>query len=244
MARIAVLGACAAVVLSACNAILGMEHARLDEGVSSGTGGTPGAQFVPPRGSALLAAAQKRACSQGANAACVDCLQNCTGYDECLSNGDCRGSIDGYAYCLGKTCSVDAEECLFGLDSPIKTCLNSCKKDCVKSTVASPCELYCGCMDEFCVTYLKGGSCVEECESWPLEVQLCRRGHCEYASDGIGADGVDHCLHANGDRDVCNGVAPVQEPRDAACLGLQLSGWACKSQNECCSKTCLDGKCK
>lgn len=241
MARTVVLGVCAVLALSACNAILGMEHARLDEeGVTSGTGGAGGSAGDPFPGKPRLAAAQQRACTQGSTA-CTDCLKGCSGYDTCISNKDCRASLDDYAYCLGKTCSGDAEECSFGVEPPsFKSCLLDCK-DCVKSTLASTCELYCGCMGEFCDGYLKG-DCMQQCQSWALQIAACRRDHCEYAKNGIVGD-VDHCLHASGAQDVCASVGPLKEP-SAMCLGLQLSGWACDSSKECCSKTCLDGKCK
>jgi hypothetical protein len=126
-------------------------------------------------------------------------------------------------------------------DPTFKGCINTCTAECAKSTLVSTCDLYCGCMNQFCGTSLTG-DCMQQCLTWPPEIASCRRDHCEYAKNGM-VGGIDHCLHASGAVDACKNVGPLMEP-DRTCVGYQLSGWACNSSKECCSMSCLDGKCK
>ena len=222
------------VLLPGCTAVLGMDRATLDEGAGG----------ISPSGGSQVA------CKEPPSPGCSDCLRNpdkaCdTAFGACMADDLCRGSLDDYAQCLGMRCRGDAEACARKLPSSLRnTCVADCATPCSSTNLVSMCELYCGCMSEFCSGHLSYlGDCMAKCEGWDPEVVTCRRDHCEYGK-GVVVMGIDHCMHASGEADT--ETAPVcpsylQLPltkRYTPCGSGKETSWACNVSPECCSKKC------
>lgn len=234
----------ALVVLQSCTAVLGMDRATLDESADASTGNNPG--NTTPTNSA---------CTTPPMSACTDCLKtNCgTAYANCIADSDCRvNQLDAYAYCLGDTCnSRTSEECAleYLMDPTLKNCLSlsKCASDCHGTTLASLCDLYCGCLsscdtEEWRLNHPETPipsteSCLTKCatDSTTPGFVECLRDHCEY-----GQGDLVHCEHAMGIRPACDRAPSMPS---AGCLGLSESGWACNSPGECCSMQCSDHAC-
>jgi hypothetical protein len=220
------------VALQSCTAVLGMERATLD---LSGDGSVTVESTSP--------------CTAPPTADCTGCLElKCgTSYANCIADSACRRRLDDYALCIGNGCHGISPECLNTLDSSLTTCVGQCASSCGGTTLATPCDLYCACMP-VCDTaafqaanptmpVLKGQDCLTKCaeDSKMPGLVPCLRSHCE-----LGKGAVNHCFHATGEDPLCqealtSGVA--QDP--AKCLGLNLSGWYCDKDDECCSGDCV-----
>src|SRR5688572_26112603 len=138
----------ALLALPACTQVLGLERAELDPdaGPGAGSSGSPALtkSSVPATGVA---------CEESPGPACMDCLSSsCAGAEQrCLADPECRAELDDYAICLGRRCDSDQETCAFDIaDRELRTCLSRCAADCVGTNLASPCELYCACMTDYC----------------------------------------------------------------------------------------------
>lgn len=233
---------------SGCTAVLGMERASLEEdgGSAAGVGGASGGLGGASAGSSTTA------CTQPPTKGCSTCLwgsseKGCdSAYDSCMADKTCRLSLDGYSACLGSRCGGAPEDCSRGLSASIRiNCVADCATDCAKTALVSECELYCGCMGQYCGSHLSFlGDCMTACMAWPPEVATCRRDHCEW---GKGA--TNHCNHASGEADVagavvCSSYAAVPTSQRHICASGKESTWACDVNAECCSKGCIDGVCK
>lgn len=217
-------------LLPACNQVLGLERAQLQS-----DGGTLFTSGVPKRGSA---------CEEAPGATCSECLAgSCDRAEqECAADPDCRVELDRYAVCLHPQCDGDPEICAIDniTDRGLLRCLSTCAGACQRRNPLSPCELYCGCMANFCTDEMAQiDDCLATCEALPAEVRDCRRDHCEW---GLG-DTV-HCQHASDRLHVCESLAERAENDRSICTEGKESTWACDRSSECCSSLCVDGACK
>ena len=230
------------VALSSCTAVLGIHRAELDEdagtsSTSSGTSSVTGGNTAP------------QVCTMPAEN-CSACLQaSCAGpTNACLADQACRRSLEAYATCLGKNCVEDhAGDCAEKIIEPdmgnaLGLCLaGACASKCRPGRPVSRCELFCRCMQNNCDSDFKSGlgadiaACMKMCDpSWTERDVNCRWTHCEFALiDPI------HCSHAMFAPDKCNEV-PVAKRADP-CLDGQETGFACQTDSQCCSKSCVGG---
>lgn len=239
------------VALQSCTAVLGMERATLevstDGSAAPGSGGGSGGFN-----------SKSTACTDPPSPDCVDCLnQNCSdAYSGCILDRDCRASLDQYALCVGARCNGTVEQCAttaLPTGSPLMGCLSTCETRCTGTALASPCDLFCGCIPS-CdnpdfhaadpgTPVLTGSDCMTQCKkdsATPGFVE-CLRSHCEF-----GNGRVVHCEHATNVNPVCDNLGPPRGP--AICLGKREEGWYCEKPSECCSGHCVlvdtGGSCK
>lgn len=212
---------------AACTQVLGLEEAELAPPQSEDTPSAAGPLSVPLPGTA---------CEEPPQPSCVTCLQGCV-VDTCVADYKCRRELDTYAACLGSRCDADQESCALGVDDPdLFACLTDCAADCEGTRLVAPCELYCACMEEFCVEERDAvGDCMTTCEALPDDVRDCRRDHCEWGR-GMG----NHCKHASDRIPIC---MPFDDAA-ALCGAGKERFWACDRDSECCSGDCGDGACR
>jgi hypothetical protein len=256
MARAAVvLGAIAVLALSACNAILGMEHARLDEGVDSGapanhgSGGKPA--VVQPSGTGAVVNTVEQADCTTESDTCQKCIEgHCGGAtqsEKCLKDPACRGVIQSHTLCLGNF-SCRSSECSAiltdnledGANAQFASCVNQCGLECDGKGLFPICELYCSCMMATCPDQAStlGASldeCVQKCNSDKAihDNASCRENHCEIAKIALDqAERDRHCLHSLGQLGNCAGKIKI------CTSGFASGNGPCKSGDDCCSKRC------
>jgi len=219
------------VVLQSCTAVLGMERATLD----LSTDGS-----APPGSTDPCTAPPTQDCSL-----CIE--QNCgAAFAACLDSFQCRATLDAYATCIGESCSGAPASCSAKLDSSLRTCVRGCDVECTGTSLATDCDLYCGCLGS-CVgvgTAIAptGQECFTKCEVDLATPGLvpCQRDHCEW---GKGRE--NHCLHATGQDPQCLNAINSGLPKQQNCFGLSERGWFCDVDSECCSGDCIGtGACK
>jgi hypothetical protein len=251
MARAAILGGVIVLAASACNAILGMEHAQLDQAlVDSGAPGTGGRQSTVLTGAGGSGTAAPGQCSTPSDD-CSKCVQSNCGpqMDACLVAPDCRTALEGYGKCAGSKCPKTAAcgESLatskVAAAAELGLCLSGCSTECAEGTAISMCEPYCRCMMANCQTQFRVNlgneiaTCVENCKSKGdiLANVDCRAAHCEYAPD----DPTLHCQHAIG-----MGFCPLPDPSDELkCSSGTENGYPCRHPADCCSGNCPRAVC-
>jgi hypothetical protein len=218
--RAAVALALALCSVTGCNAVLGIEEARLAEVDQSLVCALPEQRPVDR-------------CETTND--CEGCLVASCGDDEikgCVDDTGCRKALFNHRVCLRDDCEDDTGACAECLgQTPGAECLADCGEQCSGGEMVPLCDLFCACMETKC-----GGdasSCLEDCRTqdtpdWELE---CVISHCELADFG-----ADHCLHATHELRRC----PTSKPAViAGCPAHQgLVGYGCKSNLDCCSGLC------
>ncbi|HWZ88566.1 MAG TPA: hypothetical protein VNW92_06945 [Polyangiaceae bacterium] len=222
-------------LIPGCNAALGIEEAQLradGAGASSATAGT-----VVHYAGDDICSSDNSACS-----ACVATACKSTGGDnQCLGDHDCRGAMDDYNACLGKTCTAaDCFDKLVAGPPKLADCFTSCVIPCSNVPVYSACQLYCACLGvncarDFPAPYANNAACLADCLALPPELVTCRRTHCELA--GLSGAPV-HCDHAVG-KGFCASATDLPM-RDDSPTGCQksLNSFACTTGSDCCSGNC------
>jgi hypothetical protein len=254
MARAAVLGGLAVFALSACNAILGMEHARLDEegvdaGGHDGSGGRPSS--VQPSGTGAVVNTVYQTDCTADSQLCKKCVETkCGGPDEperCLKDSSCRAVIQSHSLCLANR-SCHSSECSKilsdnlenGASAQFGSCVAQCEPDCDGKAIFPICELYCSCMMATCTEQAAAlganlADCVEKCNTDRTirDNASCRENHCEIATSVTLSDERDrHCLHAIGMLGNCAGKIKI------CTTGFASGNGPCKTDDDCCSKHC------
>jgi hypothetical protein len=248
--------ALATVSLPACTAVLGMEDAKLDDGL--GAAATGGTSAGGSGGSGGGAGGNAGSGGTGTRPPptdppdicdvpetdCVRCLDGCAGKGECLTSSECRKSLDTYRSCLNESC-VDANgQCANRLLSStdaatqkLHSCLtDACADNCTTGPVASMCELYCRCMSDKCPAKAEAGAtCMDDCAQLDQKAVYCRWTHCEAAS----STNLQHCDHAVG----LLGHCPRSTPGNT-CTNKIHSGFPCKTDSDCCSNACRTEVCQ
>ena len=246
--------ALAALALPACTAVLGMEEAKLDDGLgAAASGGTAGGGSGGSSGSAGSSGVGGTASRPPPTdpptecnvpqTDCVRCLSGC-GRDNCLASSECRKSLDSYRSCLNESC-IDAngrcaDPLLSGGDvtsQTFHTCLtDACIDNCPSGPVASMCELYCKCMGDKCPAKAEAGpTCMDDCAKLDSKSAYCRWTHCEAAS----STNLQHCDHAVGLLGHCPRSTPGNQ-----CMNKIHSGFPCKTDADCCSNACRTEVCQ
>jgi hypothetical protein len=226
--------------LGACNAVLGMEEAELDEQTAALT-------------CERVSRDPTVDCAKGS---CEDCLSTCqdvgASLEECLEKPSCRKALMNYRTCAGDMCApkTECEGCIEATGEPtairLGNCYEQCGGSCGPADIASMCDLYCACMRTRCPA--NAGNCLADCaarhqrggvEDWRT---YCWWSHCEAAAtpnDGF------HCEHAI-DLVLC-GTAPTANSQDVPCeFPKSFKNGACNENADCCSGQCQrdNGACK
>jgi hypothetical protein len=227
-------GALTTILAAGCNSVLGIEEAHLDVsmgGTSSGGTGNPGdnQRQVPPISTC-----------DGPQGTCGSCVQTSCSAERtnALLDNDARKAINEYRKCLGVDCEDPEDLCLEALTasaaSQLAGCVQThCSTDCKNSPLVSTADLYCACMPDHCPTQVNGfgTTCAAAAAAVSLEDLGCRLLHCEFAIPNFGG----HCVHAVGE-----GFCPVEDPI-STCTTLNMSGYPCNNDYECCTMRCGGG---
>jgi hypothetical protein len=223
--------------LGACNAVLGMEEAELDQQTA-----------------ALSCERIKRdPIADCAKDTCESCLTSCQDVDvklqECLDSADCRKALMQYRTCSGDRCERKSAcaGCLEAAGQPtairLGRCYEQCGGDCGPADIASLCDVYCACMHNQCSDN-EPLDCVNACkirqeqqpgiEEWRT---YCFWYHCEAAQSPN--DGR-HCLHAVGELGRCGDADfPTGESTDVCNWPKAFKNGACNTNDDCCSGLCI-----
>jgi hypothetical protein len=145
--------------------------------------------------------------------------------------------------CLNQLVAHESSLALFDSLGFAECVQGECLAECANVPLASPCELYCGCMTPTCVSDLAsrepqpfalGPDCVTQCEQQLASDITCRWTHCEMRLiDEKGG----HCAHAIGET-FCNSTASLP-----ACTDKSQSTFACNEGKDCCSNKCTRHVC-
>jgi len=254
--RSLILAAGFGLVLGACNAVLGMERARLDDADAGldGAGGKPagagGATVKTPKGIAGSAAQVNQNytdCTTDSDQ-CEACLETGCDISKCMADSQCRLALLNYTRCLdGSLCEdTSCSERLANVleNNPLlpHPCIDACPA-CTRSRGVLPiCKLYCSCMQAACTDQLNsvlGGSidaCVAQCEASgdAPSITLCKETHCEVAAK---YDPDMHCQHAIGKLGQCVTEAKL------CTVGLSTGFAGCQTGSDCCSGICTSHVC-
>jgi hypothetical protein len=250
------MGSCLA--LCACNAVLGMERARLDDGDAGvvGAGGAPpgagGATVITPRGTGGGPAqvSQNYTDCTSDSAECASCITTNPGCDtsKCMADKQCRVALLNYTRCLDsslcgdKSCSEKLTNVLENNPLLPHSCIEACPACTPSRGVLPICKLYCSCMQVACADQLQsalGGSldaCVAQCEMSgdAPSITLCKETHCEAAAQ---YDPDVHCQHAIGKLGQCMTEIKV------CTVGLSTGFAGCQTGSDCCSGICTGHVC-
>jgi hypothetical protein len=225
----------------ACNAVLGIEPAELDETVNE-PAECDWPQLDPSQ------ECFSNTCEAAASACPVD---------GCLKNADCRRNLRDFRKCAGDSCEAKADRCEGCVaDNAQARTLAKCLEplNCGLSDAYSLCESYCECMEQKCPVDQPGGasSCLATCAAGnpaleaPFNAPLpawqayCFWDHCERVSVDSPNDGF-HCHHAVGIGSNCK-VPSVADPNAPVCMHPQGYGNApCDNDDDCCA-TCDEAR--
>jgi hypothetical protein len=194
--------------LVGCNAILGIEEARLGDAsagaagqTAAGAGGAgPGSGGAGAGGSS--AGAGGGACSLMAPDPCNQCVaaRCCAEYDACLADSDCKAALTEYNVCIGTSVTNDAggtcDETLGASGNPRRSAFARCAFQ--KGPADSPpgcadvcfgnvvggdiCSDYCTCVADACPEKgFDGQSCLSVCAAFNEGQINCRPYHCGLA---------------------------------------------------------------
>jgi hypothetical protein len=233
--------------VAACNAVLGIEPAELDD--------TVGMALCPRQSHQAVPKTDCTPCSEDAQGQC--------NVAACLADHDCRESLRSYRNCVGHACEDQGNACRGCATNKAARELVDCltARGCSAAAPTSVCEEYCSCMIDECADTTPDGSmgfdgCLTACQqgaspSWqaglddPALAQLwtgaqpswrpyCLWEHCELAADGMHS----HCGHAVGRLQWC-----VSEPKEdttspSCAAGKKYGNYPCNKSDECCSKEC------
>jgi hypothetical protein len=227
LAAILALGVAAAAAAS-CNAVLGIEEARLDQTSEAATCALPRARPVDRcEFTTNCDRCVNERCEEGEVQACVEdpaCRKALTNHRICIQD-DCRDEDGTCGECLGEV--------------PKASCLADCAQACTGGELVSLCELFCACMAANCPNH-HASDCLETCRNTPDWELECVLTHCERAED----PGADHCLHATHELRQCPETPPDPEAMASCEAPLGLIGYGCGQHGDCCSGFCRDGSCQ
>ncbi len=193
-----------ACALLGCNAILGIEEAKLDPDASvsptgaagnvgaAGSGGAAGTGGAGGAGGGMCAALT-------APDACNKCVAQrcCDQFDACTNDADCKSALGDYNTCVGMAFTNDAggtcdetfgaslntirgdlAACAFQASAPTG-CLDVCFGKPVGSDI---CITYCNCVSATCPERdFDGGDCATLCAGFTEAQLTCRPYHCRLA---------------------------------------------------------------
>lgn len=227
----------AASLLGGCNAVLGIDEAQLLEPAGpQGPGSRPG--VIPITSCQLPTSSCERCLAQG------DCEAP---KQLCLENRACRTGLNNHRVCLTSGCTDPDNKCFDGLkqveassgfpsERTFTGCVSElCSADCAGSPLASPCDLYCGCMLSNCGISDRN-ECLAACAGLSVATVLCRLTHCNAAPDDpLG----NHCGHAVGETH-CTGAVSVVP----GCTDRNQDSSFCTSDDDCCSRVCRNNACE
>jgi hypothetical protein len=231
------------VAVAACNTVLGIEQAELDQDIAA-VAQCHWPDYRPRQDCPL--------CSEACSTRCK--VQDCLDGD-----GACRNALREYRRCVGDTCSDTSRACAgCTAGNPeadaVRRCLDGCGGGCSLAGAASLCESYCACMQSRCTPDVPGASieaCVDACENGSIGISdpfmsfavppsphelTCYWEHCERATPSAQL----HCDHAIGHRkaELCS---EAQEPSGSTCKYPKGYGNApCNKDEDCCSTCRLD----
>jgi hypothetical protein len=211
----------------ACNAILGIEEARLGDAsvgmagvaVSVGMGGTGGTAGTG--GAAGAGGEGGGACSLMAPDPCNQCVAQrcCDKYDACIADNDCKDALKAYNVCVGIDFTNDAggtcDETLGASANPLRSDLATCAfqngptTGCADVCTGKPvggdiCSGYCACVVEACPDKsFDGADCLAVCGAFTEPQLTCRPYHCGLAKsakmNNNEASRLTHCGHTFGE---------------------------------------------
>lgn len=251
-------GAVLAFALGGCNAVMGIDEAELrtDE-AGGGTSGAAGSAMFSPESRASTQLSVN--CAQP-TAACATCMagSDCeSDRARCLESTECRNALNQYRICLGTQCLDAGSQCLQRFQAFENTlfpgrlgfagCVAAqCAAECAHVPLATPCELYCSCMNPGCAAELAQelpptkaitAECMAQCESDPApDLINCRWTHCERSFE---RPNEGHCLHALGQGN-CNANVSIIN----TCTDKSQTSFACKVGQDCCSGKCTRDVCE
>jgi hypothetical protein len=228
--------------LVACNAVLGIDEATLDE-----VGEEKGAACTMPLEDPTAE------CGLSTDDPCEVCLarQNASLIANCLTAErgpgelkSCREELVDYRLCVGDNCSDENGDCVgclggSALGREVAQNVEACPVCRQTGRLNSFCEAYCACMADKCPTAMLPSDCETACNALPVYSRYCRWTHCEAAT----SPSSNHCKHAVG---VDEAGLPVVCNDDAApgtVCDLTWDGLACDQGEECCSDVCSGGRC-
>lgn len=226
-------------MLSACNAVLGIEPAELVQGTGGAsdlaTGGAGGKPSVASGGVSSAPTAKPP---------CTQCLADkCPSVDACLGDNTCRYKLAIFASCLAKD-STDVG-CLEALPPELSNCVGgNCSTECAGSALASPCALYCACMGDQC-SAPPLSDCATTCGNLSFAKAGCRFTHCQLA---VGSMMELHCKHARADpgADRCAEVESANPCTAGPNPTGAPRGGGCSVATDCCYGDCdtMGGFCR
>ena len=203
-----------AFALLRCNAILGIEEAKLDPDASvmAGAGGSAGSTGSGGSGGGGMCASLKAPdpCNKCVAANC------CDPFEACNNDADCKDALGKYNDCVGVAFTNDAGgtcDETFASGSQIRsnlatcaflTAAGGCANVCMGKPVgADICTSYCSCVAATCPERdFDGGDCAALCADFTEPQLTCRPYHCGLAkiSKDMGNDALrqTHCGHAFG----------------------------------------------
>jgi hypothetical protein len=216
------------VAFSACNGVLGIEQATLDDTATGDELATcertaradPDLECIP------------------ATSACEDCLaSSCSAglVTECVGDARCRQTLVNYRLCIWEDCrdeGGDCGGCVGGspLADELGRCIRGCSAECDGSGIASLCEIYCKCMEQNCGPDWVS-SCEADCMARPTWKTHCWWEHCERAT----SPSSQHCGHATTRDDACG---TKRGPAEVCDYPLKWDSSPCDDGAECCSTVC------
>lgn len=238
--------------VSACNAILGIEPAELDEVAS---------EQQTCRWSAPNPGVECSGCNEA-------CVTNKCQLDECLADKDCRFALFNFRACVGTACTDAKGECSCILAdnkqaTAVANCLKSCGSGCNVAAANTLCEGYCACMHQQCPTNEPNGAtpggCLQACMAglpagapplplsddpavvamWkqaPTAPQVgCLWYHC-LAAD-VQNDHM-HCDHAINHHGLCTAPPPPDTEAGLCDYPQRHANAPCNDRSQCCSGVC------
>jgi hypothetical protein len=189
--------------LLGCNAILGIDEARLYPDASAAAGGDGG-----------------EACSLTAPDPCNQCIaaRCCDKFEACNGDADCKAALAQYNVCVGIDFTNDAggtcDETFASASATrasLATCAfqngstSGCAEACARKPIGGTiCSDYCTCAAQACPDKsFDGGDCLTICGAFSESQLTCRPYHCGLANmakmnnDELGR--VTHCGHTFGE---------------------------------------------
>jgi hypothetical protein len=227
--------------VAACNTVLGIEQAELDETVNAAAK----CSWPEPDPS--------QECSSGT---CEGAAVSCP-VDACLKNAACRQKLKDYRKCVGDSCEAKADDCMSCVaDNAQARNLAACLRplNCGLSDAYLLCESYCRCMEQKCPEDKQDGvkGCLATCANGdstlaaPFDKQLpawqayCFWDHCDRVSVDNPNDDF-HCHHAVGIGSNCK-APKVPDPNAPVCPYPKGYGNApCDTTDDCCA-TCDEAR--
>jgi hypothetical protein len=204
-----------------CNAILGIEEARLGD-ASVGVAGQGGSGGSAGTAGSAGSGGEGGGCSLMAPDPCNQCLAQrcCDEYDACAADSDCKAALNDYNTCVGIDFTNDAggtcDETLVGVSgnprrSALATCAfqtappGGCADVCPSKPIGgSICVDYCACVQVACPDKsFEGADCMAVCGAFTEPQLTCRPYHCGLAKsakmNNNESGRLTHCGHTFGE---------------------------------------------